>query len=87
MAVHQIHELLKAEFSCDAVLRSMRWRDFGGDRGGFIFPEDNEAGLDCGDLEGQLGRVRGPEQGGQFGGFLDARDAGVDDALVRGVVS
>jgi hypothetical protein len=38
--------------------------------------------LDRSDLAGQIGGVRGLEQGGELSGFVGGEDPGIDDPLV-----
>ena len=52
-------------------------RNTGGNRAGFVLGESDEAGLDCDDLPGQLGRVGDLEEGGELGGFLRGEDPGI----------
>lgn len=46
--------------------------------------EGNQLGLDLGDAAGEVGRVGGLHQFGEFSGFGFGEDSGVGDALVRG---
>jgi hypothetical protein len=62
-------------------LLAKRWRD----RVGFVLSEVGEQGLDCGDCEGQISRVRGVEQDYKFGDTRDDRGGCMDDSSSQGV--
>ncbi len=59
-------------------------RNAGGEGVGFVFGQIDETVLDRSDLASQLCRVRGLEQRGKLGGFIESHSAVIHDSLVWG---